>query len=1010
MLFSIKNNLIVLFLFFASVLFSQTIPSKNISINDGLPSNNIKCIFKDSRGLLWIGTEDGLCSYNGKEFKIYNEENGLKCNNVWSIAEDNNHNLWFSLYGEGIAKYDGKKFQYFNIKNGLINNNVRKLHYSKKHNCLILGTENGLSIFDGKKFKSFKEKTAIDKFQIMGINEDENRILISVNWHKTFSLKLDKVISKSSLVEEFEPIHSFSSFVFNNNYYSGGSDGFLCQRDLKTNKVTIKTCNKIWDFASDSNKDIYCASWNVTDPNGGLYRISKNNLENITKNANITSTSLWCLHYDKSSQQLFVGSTDKGIFIVDLSNRFQTFEPNYFGLQKLEIQSLFITKDNTTWIGARDNIIVQRNNTNYKIVTKKNIWNKIEAYIKDKKLSKDQQFRYNEFKSRTGFTCLNIVSDNQGYVWVNTTLGTFCFDNKYKLIYYNFGQSNGGNIVFDNKDQAIYTAMYKNTFVNKKKFSWDLNTPLPSRNNNIPLDILKIAKDKNNIWFGSYSKGVFNYFNGKFSSLNLNGQFKEKNIRDLLVDSKGNLVIGTNLGNVYVFKTQNNKLVPVVKYRANIEIIGNTITFIEEVKGYYFIGTNKGINVIKDNKLIKLLNKSEGLTDLQINDSHKDMNGNLVLATNNGLIKINTTKVIDVLPSLQNKIQINDIKVNGNNSIYTGNFAFGIFNPSKIQLDYLENDIEIYFSATSLFNADKNLYRYKIEGLNANWSEYESIDRIHLRGLPVGEFKIFIEGKNIGTGEIYKPKLIAIEIVPPFWKTIGFIILVILLVVLLSFVIIKNRISKIKKEALRQNNFNKRLSETKMEALQSQMNPHFIFNAMNSIQNFIIDNKTDDALLYMGEFSKLIRLTLYNSSKQVIKLADEIHYLKTYIQIERMRFPYGIDFSLEVDKSIDINQIEIPPMLIQPFVENVFVHAFDSDSKGSKLDIHFSMVNGDLVCKITDNGHGFDKSKLHHIHESKGIKLVQERIDLFQSNTESIVISSEMNKGTTILLKFKITS
>jgi LytS/YehU family sensor histidine kinase len=222
--------------------------------------------------------------------------------------------------------------------------------------------------------------------------------------------------------------------------------------------------------------------------------------------------------------------------------------------------------------------------------------------------------------------------------------------------------------------------------------------------------------------------------------------------------------------------------------------------------------------------------------------------------------------------------------------------------------------------------------------------------------------------------------------------------------------IVRIRIKKIKKHSEIQNNFNKRLAETKMEALQSQMNPHFIFNAMNSIQNFIIDSKTDDALLYMGEFSKLIRQTLNNSSKPLIKLVDEIQYLKTYINIERMRFPYGIEFNLEVNKSVDINKIEIPPMLIQPFIENVFVHAFDFDSKGSKLNVQFSLVNSELHCKISDNGNGIDKSKLNRIHESKGIKLVQERIDLFQSNTESIVISSEMNKGTTILLKFKITS
>lgn len=1009
MLFSIKSKLLIILLSFSIVSFSQTIPCKNITINDGLPSNNIKCIFKDSRGILWIGTEDGLCSYNGKDYKIFNQNNGLKYNNVWSITEDNDHNLWFSFYGDGIAKYNGKKFQYYNTKNGLIHNSVRKLHYSKKFNCLLIGTENGLSLFDGKKFKSFIEKTPIGKFQVMGINEDENRILISVNWHKTFSLNLNNDITKATLKEAFNPINSFSSFIKDNTYYSGGSDNCLYQRNLKTNVISIQPSNKIWDFASDSNNTIYGASWNVTDPNGGLYKISQGKLEDITKKTNITSTSLWCLYFDKKTEQLWVGSTDKGLFIVDLSNKIKKLEPSYFGLKKLEIQSLFNTKDNITWIGARDNIIVLQPNGKYLIWNEKTIWNKVDSYLKGEKISKLEKSKYDEFKSRKGFTCFNCENDKEGNVWINSTLGVFCFNKKLNLKYYNIGMGNGGNIVFNNNDEVIYTAFYNNTYLFKNKFEWDFYKPVSKSNKNTPKNILKIAKGKNTIWFGSYLNGLFRYTNGTFYSLNEQGLFNEKNIRDLIIDQKGNLVVGTNLGNVYVLKSSESSVKTIAKFRSNKEIIGNTITFIEEVKGYYFIGTNKGINIVKNNKLLKLLDKSEGLTDLQINDCTKNKNGDLVLATNNGLITLSTEKIIQNEKYFNTNIEINTIKINGNDTLFSKKSDFGILRNSSIKLEYFQNDIEIYFSTTNLFNADKNVYRYKIDGLDNRWSNFESIDKINLRGLTNGIYTIIIEGKNMGTSEKLESKIIQIEITPSFWKTPVFIFSVIVLLIVMVYHVIRKRIKQIQLESDIQNNFNKRLAETKMEALQSQMNPHFIFNAMNSIQNFIIDSKTDDALLYMGEFSKLIRQTFDNSSKPLIKLVDEIQYLKTYINIERMRFPYGIEFNLEVDKSVDIHKIEIPPMLIQPFIENVFVHAFDSDSKGSKLNVQFSLVNSELHCKISDNGNGIDKSKLNRIHESKGIKLVQERMDLFQNSTESIIISSEMNKGTIVFLIFKIT-
>jgi ligand-binding sensor domain-containing protein len=164
-----KNSFLVVLLLVINTVIGQTIPSKNITINDGLPSNSIKCFFKDSRGFMWIGTEAGLCCYDGSSYKTYNETNGLKYSEVWSIAEDNNNNLWLSIYGNGLAKFDGEKFTYFSKKDGLINNCIRKIFYSNKHNCLILGTENGLSLFDGEHFKSFVKKSAINHFQVVGI-------------------------------------------------------------------------------------------------------------------------------------------------------------------------------------------------------------------------------------------------------------------------------------------------------------------------------------------------------------------------------------------------------------------------------------------------------------------------------------------------------------------------------------------------------------------------------------------------------------------------------------------------------------------------------------------------------------------------------------------------------------------------------------------------------------------------------------------------------------------------
>ena len=465
------------------------------------------------------------------------------------------------------------------------------------------------------------------------------------------------------------------------------------------------------------------------------------------------------------------------------------------------------------------------------------------------------------------------------------------------------------------------------------------------------------------------------------------------------------MVIGTNSGRIYIGKWLSNKLQILHVYYPNKDLYGSSISFIRQSNGYYFIGTNKGINVIKDHKFIKLINQSEGINDVQFNDCSKDKNGNLWIATNDGLVFLDVKKSL-LKKSCQNSIQITDIKINGvnqkNNSDY---LHWGSYGNSELKLNYNQNDIEIFYNNYNLFNADKNVYRYKIIGLTTTWSGFDNATKIQLRGIPNGKFKLVIEGKNIGTGAIFQTKLLYLIITPPFWKTSWFVISCIIGILLIVFFSYKKRIQFLQAKS----EIQKRMAETKMEALQSQMNPHFIFNAMNSIQNFIIQNNVDEALMYMTEFSKLIRQTLDNSSQPKISLKKEIHYLETYIKLENMRFKEAVNVKINLPIEIDTYAIEIPPMLLQPFIENVFVHAFDSNSKNPTLELTFVMKDSLLICEIRDNGKGINKERLNKLNTSKGIKLVKERIGLLQHvTTEPVKINSVPSKGTTIILNLEL--
>ena len=187
------------------------------------------------------------------------------------------------------------------------------------------------------------------------------------------------------------------------------------------------------------------------------------------------------------------------------------------------------------------------------------------------------------------------------------------------------------------------------------------------------------------------------------------------------------------------------------------------------------------------------------------------------------------------------------------------------------------------------------------------------------------------------------------------------------------------------------------------------MNPHFIFNALNSIQKYILENDSDNAVLFLGEFSKLIRKNLDHCTRPYISINEEIEYLNTYIYLENKRFDNNVLVELKVDEAIDSYFMEIPSMIIQPFIENVFVHAFPPSVIAPKLNIDFSLVQEDiLVCTIKDNGVGISKPS-KKIHKSKGILLIKERFKLLGYDVkESLRITSSKNKGTCIVISLKL--
>jgi LytS/YehU family sensor histidine kinase len=258
---------------------------------------------------------------------------------------------------------------------------------------------------------------------------------------------------------------------------------------------------------------------------------------------------------------------------------------------------------------------------------------------------------------------------------------------------------------------------------------------------------------------------------------------------------------------------------------------------------------------------------------------------------------------------------------------------------------------------------------------------------------------------------------IPLIIVPPFWKTTWFRITIIAALSLLVYAIYRYRIHLIRMREGEKTEINKRIAELRLSALRTQMNPHFIFNSISSIQNLISLEKKDDSLDYIGKFSRLIRLILHQAENNSIALSEEVDLLQLYLEMETLRFEKSFTSNIEVDPRLLEHDPEIPTMIIQPIVENAIVHGLLNKDKKGLLIIRFILKDEFVQCIVEDNGIGrkaaeeIKKGKLFQ-HNSVATRVTGERLQILNkvfempTSIETIDLSDEEGNpnGTRVII------
>ncbi|HTJ52731.1 MAG TPA: histidine kinase, partial [Cyclobacteriaceae bacterium] len=338
---------------------------------------------------------------------------------------------------------------------------------------------------------------------------------------------------------------------------------------------------------------------------------------------------------------------------------------------------------------------------------------------------------------------------------------------------------------------------------------------------------------------------------------------------------------------------------------------------------------------------------------------------------------------------------------------------------SEIKLTYDQSVITFEFSALNFIQSENNHYAYKLEGFEDDWNYVGNKRSATYTNLEPGHYAFKVKASN--NDDVWNENGIslAITITPPFWETWWFKCIIAAICIVIALVVI-NIIRKRVREKIK---INKLIAELEMKALIAQMNPHFIFNCLTSIQELIMINKQEEAMHYLNQFSRLLRAVLQSSEKNFIALEQELTILELYLELEAMRFDKQFHYNIHVDHAVDPEEIVIPSFLLQPFIENALWHGLMHKKGDRKLSVSFTLENEDLlVCRIEDNGIGREeaariKKKSLKANQSLGLKIIRERINLMKKQNDAIdlkimddVHKDGSVKGTTVIIKLPLSN
>ncbi|MDG1277130.1 MAG: histidine kinase [Algoriphagus sp.] len=970
--------------------FPQQVPSYNFTTADGLPNNAIRGLLVDSRGILWIGTENGVSKFENGNFQNFYEEDGLGFNSCWAIEEDQEGNLWFGSYGGGVSVFDGKSFHVFTQEDGLTDNRIRRFYpYGDK---MLIGTEDGVSIADVATLKITPIPTSRrenDLNYTTGFFESENRLFFTTYRSGTYELDLKGSTPMISKINDWLPVYSVFQKEKDLFLADKGSVKKVDLSDFLLGKSPKDSLGQsiVWQKLAGLKNEDYLLAASTFSKDGGVFLLQDGYLKNLNQWFGVDSKFILSGAVDKKRKLLFLGSQDKGLYQIRLDNTIV-----YEAFEETEVKGIAGNQQHVAFISSkglevRDSfgkkIIVpaasfkQRQKEFYSIFPKE-IPKHLDGFFELDPSIPAEEIEFYELHQKGNSW------------WTNSNIGIFELNLQGKILTYH--PVHAFSIGFTPEGKLLETNPYAGVRVysDPSNFEYTYYEPeLP----NTPLQIAKVIKTENRTYLASVFHGLYHFEEDAFFSYKKEGIWEEPKFKTLHDLGNGQLVAGTEFGDLFKIRVEPN--FEILRKWPKEELQGTSILFIESYRDVIFVGTELGLHILQGDEIRFWPERGVGFN--RIYRTAKRIGEKLYVGLDQGIYILDLPDLIArEYPPVQ--LSITELKVNGKKT-NTADFRWFVYQGEGLDLNSHENSLSIRFQPKNNFSEGKFRYRYRLKP-EAEWTEFSEETLLELPYLPPGNYTLEVEAQDLFSGKMSKSTLLLFSISKPYYLQGWFIFLTGILLVVFILLIYKVRMSQVKSKSM----LNQRLAEIKLEALQSQMNPHFIFNAINSIQYYILKKDTPQALEYLGKFSKLIRSTLDQSSKSQVSLEEETAYLKSYIEVENIRMDNRVKWEIKGNALDQKQDLLIPPMIIQPLVENVFNHAFAVDHPNPELTISYELLTrNQLLCIVKDNGTGIQQS--NKTHESKGIKMIREKLSLFPSYTSESIIVNTSNQGYEVRVK-----